>query len=219
VRILLIEDDAMVGSAVRHGMTKAGFVVDWVRGGADAKALLVDSPYELAILDLGLPDSDGMEVLRTIRRGGNKVPILIASARDTLRDKVAGLEAGADDYVLKPFDLEELIARVRAVVRRHAGSATSLLIVDNIVLDPGQRTVLQGDKPVELSGKEFALLETLMRRPGTVLSKEQLEESLYERGNEVWSNAVEVHLHRLRKKLGASVIRNVRGVGYRIEQG
>ena len=218
MRILLIEDDAMIGKAVRDGLTQAGFAVDWVTDGRAADLSLANGVYDLAVLDLGLPKKDGMAILATLRGLGNGLPILIASARDTVRDRIAGLEAGADDYVLKPFDLDELVARVRALLRRHAGSGSPLMSFGALVLDPAKKSVSRAGVPIDLSTKEFAILEALMRRPGAVLSREKLEESVYGWGEEVGSNAVEVHLHHLRKKLGAATIRNVRGVGYRVTE-
>ena len=216
MRILLVEDDAMIGKAVRQGLVHAGFAVDWATDGREAELSLANGVYDLAVLDLGLPRKDGMAVLAMLRERGNQMPVLIASARDTVRDRIAGLEAGADDYVLKPFDLDELIARVRALLRRHAGSGTPLLRAGALVLDPARRCVSLAGVPVELSPREFAVLEALMQRPGAVLSRERLEDSVYGWGEEVGSNAIEVHLHHLRRKLGADVIKNVRGVGYRI---
>ncbi|MDP1791006.1 MAG: response regulator transcription factor [Methylibium sp.] len=218
MRILLIEDDAMIGKAVRHGLGQAGFAVDWVTDGRDAELSLANGVYDLAILDLGLPKKDGMAILATLRGLGNSMPVLIASARDTVRDRIAGLEAGADDYVLKPFDLDELVARVRALLRRHAGSGSPLLRFGALVLDPVSKSVTNNGESVELSAKEFAVLEALMQRPGAVLSREKLEESVYGWGDEVGSNAIEVHLHHLRKKLGTAAIKNVRGVGYRVTE-
>jgi two-component system, OmpR family, response regulator QseB len=216
MRILLIEDDAMIGKAVRQGLSHAGFVVDWVTDGRAAELSLNNGVYDLAVLDLGLPKKDGMAILATLRGMGNSMPVLIASARDTVRDRIAGLEAGADDYVLKPFDLDELVARVRALMRRHAGSGTPLLKCGNLMLDPVRKVVTQAGDAVELSAKEFAVLEALMQRPGAVLSRQALEESVYGWSEEVASNAIEVHLHHLRRKLGATAIKNVRGVGYRV---
>ena len=218
MRILLIEDDAMIGKAVRRGLAQAGFAVDWVTDGRAAELSLGNGVYDLAVLDLGLPKKDGMAILATLRGMGNSMPVLIASARDTVRDRIAGLEAGADDYVLKPFDLDELVARVRALLRRHAGSASPLLQFGSLTLDPVRKTVTHEGVLVELSAKEFSVLETLMQRPGAVLSRAQIEESVYGWGEEVGSNAIEVHLHRLRKKLGGGVIKNVRGVGYRVAE-
>jgi two-component system response regulator QseB len=218
MRILLIEDDAMIGKAVRRGLADAGFAVDWVTDGRAADLALAQGVYDLAVLDLGLPTKDGMAVLATLRARGDATPVLIASARDTVPDRIAGLEAGADDYVLKPFDLDELLARVRALLRRNAGSGSSLMKAGSLVLDPARKVVRQGDATVALSAREFAVLEALMRRPGAVLSRAQLEESVYGWGEEVGSNAIEVHLHHLRRKLGAATIRNVRGVGYRVAE-
>lgn len=218
MRILLIEDDAMIGKAVRKGLVDAGFAVDWVTDGRAADLALDNGVYDLAVLDLGLPKKDGMAILTSLRNSGNSMPVLIASARDAVRDRIAGLEAGADDYVLKPFDLDELIARVRALLRRNAGSGSPVLKIGSLVLDPRRRLVTQGEATVDLSAKEFAVLEALMRRPGAVLSRAELEESVYGWGEEVGSNAIEVHLHHLRKKLGTAVIKNVRGVGYRVTE-
>ena len=219
MRILLIEDDAMIGKAVRQGLTQAGFTVDWATDGRAAELSLANGVYDLAILDLGLPKKDGMAILATLREMGNAMPVLIASARDTVHDRIAGLEAGADDYLLKPFDLDELVARVRALMRRHAGSGSPLLQVGGLALDPVRRSVTRDGVAVQLSATEFAVLEALMQRPGAVLSREKLEESVYGWGQEVGSNAIEVHLHHLRKKLGSAVIKNVRGVGYRVSEG
>lgn len=218
MRILLIEDDDMIGKAVRRGLVDAGFAVDWVTDGRAAELALDNGVYDLAVLDLGLPKKDGMAILASLRTKGSAMPVLIASARDTVRDRIAGLEAGADDYVLKPFDLDELVARVRALLRRNAGSGSPLLRFGSLVLDPLRKVVTQGGATIDLSAKEFAVLEALMQRPGAVLSRAQLEESVYGWGDEVGSNAIEVHLHHLRKKLGAAVIKNVRGVGYRVTE-
>jgi two-component system response regulator QseB len=216
MRILLIEDDEMVGRAVQQGLLRAGYVVDWVADGREAELSLATGVYDLAVLDLGLPKKDGMAVLTTLRAARNSMPVLIASARDTVADRIAGLEAGADDYLLKPFDLDELIARVRALIRRHAGSGLPVLEIGSLVLDPVRRQVTRAGAAVNLSAKEFTVLEALMQRPGAVLSRDRLEEAVYGWGDEVESNAIEVHLHNLRRKLGAEVIKNVRGVGYRV---
>lgn len=219
MRLLIVEDDLMIGEALRQGLTRAGFAADWVTDGRAAELSLANGVYDLAIIDLGLPKKDGMAVIETLRAVGNSVPVLIASARDTVQDRIAGLEAGADDYVLKPFDLNELVARVRAVMRRHAGSGTPVMTAGPLMLDPTRKLVELAGTPVELSAREFALLETLMRKPGAVLSRAQLEESVYGWGDEIGSNAIEVHLHHLRKKLGGELIKNVRGVGYRVVEG
>lgn len=219
MRILLIEDDEMIGKAVRRGLVQAGFAVDWVRDGRDADLSLANGVYDLAVLDLGLPKKDGMAILATLRAKGDSMPVLIASARDLVSDRIAGLEAGADDYVLKPFDLDELIARVRALLRRHAGSGVPVLQCGSLTLDPVRKTVTHDNHEVDLSAMEFAVLEALMQRPGAVLSREKLEDSVYGWGQEVGSNAIEVHLHHLRRKLGRHLIKNVRGVGYRVAEG
>jgi two-component system response regulator QseB len=219
MRLLLIEDDTMVGKAMRLGLTQAGLVVDWVQDGRAAELALANGVYALAILDLGLPRQDGMVILTALRAAGNSVPVLIASARDTVRDRIAALDAGADDYILKPFDLDELVARVRALLRRQAGSGVPLLRCGALVLDPVRRLVTLRGGAVELSAREFAVLEALMQRPGALLSREQIEDAVYGWGEEVGSNAVEVHLHHLRRKLGPAVIVNVRGVGYRVTAG
>lgn len=218
MRILLIEDDAMIGKAIRQGLSQSGFTVDWVSDGRAAELSLANGVYDLAILDLGLPKKDGMAILTTLRSSGNSMPVLIASARDTVRDRIAGLEAGADDYVLKPFDLNELIARVRALLRRQTGSATTVLRLGDLSLDPVRKVVTLGARVVNVSARELAILEALMRRPGAVLSRAKLEDSVYGWGEEVGSNAIEVHLHNLRRKLGSQRIRNVRGVGYRVTE-
>ena len=219
MRLLLIEDDAMIGKAMRQGLAQAGFAVDWATDGRAAELALANGVYDLAILDLGLPRQDGMAILAALRSAGNSMPVLIASARDTVPDRIRGLNAGADDYVLKPFDMDELVARVRALLRRRAGSGVPALRCGALVLDPARRTVTLNGQAVELSSREFAVLEALMQRPGTVLSRERLEEAVYGGGEEVGSNAIEVHLHHLRRKLGSGLIKNVRGVGYRVAEG
>ncbi len=216
MKLLLIEDDAMIGRAVRQGLTGAGFAVDWVRNGREADTALSLGAYNLALLDLGLPEMDGMAVLERLRGRGNQMPVLIVTARDAVEQRIAGLNAGADDYVLKPFDLDELIARVRALLRRHAGSGAPVLQCGGLVLDPVRKQVTRDGEVVNLSARELAMLEALMQRPGAVLSRERLEEALYGWNEEVSSNAIEVHVHNLRKKLGAGAIRNVRGVGYKV---
>jgi len=216
VRVLLIEDDEMIGKAVGAGLTDAGFSVDWVQDGRAAELSLAHRDHDIAVLDLGLPRKDGMAVLASMRASGNTMPVMIATARDAVTDRIAGLNAGADDYVLKPFDLDELVARMRAVLRRHAGGAAPVWVSGGVTLDPARRTVTLDGAAVAVSAREFAVLEALMRRPGAVLSRQQLEETVYNWQDGVGSNAIEVHLHNLRKKLGSRTIRNVRGVGYRM---
>jgi len=219
VRLLLVEDDTMLGRAMRQGLASAGFAVDWVTDGRAAELALANGVYDLALLDLGLPGKDGMTLLAELRGRHDALPVLIVTARDSVADRIAGLNAGADDYVLKPFDLDELVARVRALLRRRAGAAGPVLECGGIVLDPVRREVRKDGQEVPLSAREFALLEALMQRPGAVLSREQLEDTVYGWGEEVGSNAVEVHLHKLRRKLGPDTIRNVRGVGYKVSAG
>ncbi len=216
MRLLLAEDDQMIGESVRQGLRQDGFAVDWVRDGRAAEVALADGVHDLLLLDLGLPQKEGLDVLRAMRRRGDKRPVLIMTARDAVGDRVAGLDAGADDYVLKPFDLTELAARIRALLRRGAGRATPVLAFGSIELDPATRETRVDGKPVALSGREFALLEALLARPGAILSRAQLEDKLYGWNEEIGSNAVEVHLHALRRKLPADTIRNVRGVGWMI---
>jgi DNA-binding response OmpR family regulator len=216
MRLLLVEDDPMVGESIRDGLGQEGYAVDWVRDGKAAETALGAEPYAAVLLDLGLPRRDGLEVLRAARARRNAVPILVITARDAVADRVKGLDAGADDYLVKPFDLDELAARVRALVRRAEGRAAPVVRHGPIALDPATREVTLRGKAVALSGREFALLQALLQRPGVVLSRAQLEERLYGWEEEVGSNAVEVHIHNLRRKLGADAIRNVRGVGYTI---
>jgi two-component system response regulator QseB len=216
MRLLLVEDDAMIGEAIRAGLKRDGFAVDWVRDTGSAGRALDTEPFELLLLDLGLPGGDGFTLLKALRGRGSSLPVLIITARDAVADRVAGLDAGADDYLVKPFDLEELAARIRALLRRKSGRAGPHLEHLGVVLDPATHRVTQGGADVALSPREFALLELLLERPGAILSRGQLEERLYGWGEEVESNAVEVHIHGLRRKLGAQFILTVRGVGYRL---
>jgi two-component system OmpR family response regulator/two-component system response regulator QseB len=214
MRVLLVEDDPLLGDGLRAGLGQAGFAVDWVRAGSDAVHALDAEAVAAVVLDLGLPDLSGFDVLRRLRARGNKVPVLILTARDAVDDRVAGLDGGADDYVVKPVDLAELAARLRALIRRAAGEAAPALRRGQLELDAAARRVVFRGQPVELSAREFALLHELMRSGGRVLSREQLEERLYSWGHEIESNAVEVHVHHLRRKLAPGVIRTIRGVGY-----
>ena len=216
MRLLLAEDDLMIGAGVQRGLKQEGFAVDWVQDGRAAEHALAERVHDLLVLDLGLPRKEGLDVLRAMRARGDARPVLIVTARDAVDDRVAGLDAGADDYVVKPFELAELAARIRALLRRSAGRAHPVIAYGDIELDPVTReTRVRGD-PVGLSPREFALLEALLARPGAILSRAQLEEKLYGWNEEVESNAVEVHIHALRRKLGADAIRNVRGVGWMI---
>ncbi|TAM05837.1 MAG: response regulator [Paraburkholderia sp.] len=214
MRILLVEDEPLLGDGIRAGLRQQGFQVDWVRDGEAARSELCAHPYAAAVLDLGLPRMDGIDVLRSVRRAGVELPILVLTARDAVPDRIRGLDVGADDYVVKPIDLHELGARLRALVRRAHGRPSERLQAQNVVLEPASRTVYRDGVPVTLSAREFDLLHVLMLNAGRVLSREQIEQHLYSWGQEVESNAVEVHVHRLRSKLGSDLIRTVRGVGY-----
>ena len=214
MRLLVVEDDEMIGTALRKGLQQEGHGVDWVRDGNAVETALATTPYNLVILDLGLPGKSGLEVLAGIRHRKAGVPVVIVTARDAIHDRVAGLDLGADDYLVKPFDLEELAARIRAVMRRQAGHAGSLLEHGDLAINPATHEVLRHGEPVAVSGREFAILEALLERPGAILSRAQLEDRLYGWGEEVASNAIEVHVHNLRRKLGDEAIHTVRGVGY-----
>ena len=216
MRVLLIEDDPMIGRAVATGLRGCGYAVDWVRDGDAAELALGNGTYDVALLDLGLPRKDGLEVLKGMRRAKMELPVMVITARDALADRVAGLDSGADDYLVKPFDLDELLARLRAVMRRHAGRGSPELSYGALSLDAVRRAVSFRGQPIELSAREFGVLEALMKEPGAVVSREKLEDAVYGWGEEVGSNSVEVHLHHLRRKLAPELIRNVRGVGYRI---
>ncbi|MBI5901212.1 MAG: winged helix-turn-helix domain-containing protein [Rhodocyclales bacterium] len=214
MRILLVEDDALLGDAIVAGLKQAGHAVDWVRDGIAAESALATGNYAATVLDLGLPRKDGLEVLRGLRAKKRGLPVLILTARDTVDDRIRGLDAGADDYLVKPFDLGELNARLRALLRRAGGQPAPRLVAAGITLDPAARNIFQGGQPIEVSAREFALLQALMQHAGRALSRAQLEEQLYGWGEEIGSNAVEVHIHNLRKKLGAEAIRTLRGIGY-----
>ena len=214
MRILLVEDDRLLGDGVQVGLTQSGFNVDWIRDGIAGELALKTGEYAGVVLDLGLPRLSGLELLQRLRGSGNRVPVLILTARDRVEDRVKGLDGGADDYLIKPFDLHELAARLRALVRRSRGEAAPMLRVGEIELDPAARCVRFRGRPVELSLREFALLQELMLNAGRVLSREQLAQSLYSWGEEIESNAIEVHVHHLRRKLAPELLRTVRGVGY-----
>ena len=218
MRILLVEDDPLLGDGVRAGVAQEGYAVDWVQDGKSALAALEAERYDLVLLDLGMPRMSGLDVLAALRSRGNGVPVLILTARDRVADRVAGLDAGADDYLVKPFDLDELAARVRALARRQAGRAEPVIRHGDIVLDPAAHSVTLDGKPVELSPREFGVLRELLQNAGTVLSKARLEQSLYGWDQELGSNAVEVHIHHLRRKLGTHLIKTLRGIGYTVEK-
>jgi two-component system OmpR family response regulator/two-component system response regulator QseB len=214
MRILLAEDDALLGDGLRAGLRQHGFQVDWVRDGAAAERELRSAAYAAAVLDIGLPQRDGLQVLQAVRRAGLSLPVLVLTARDAVPDRVRGLDIGADDYVVKPVDLEELAARLRALVRRAHGQSGERLSAQDVELDPAARTVRRGGVAVALSTREFDLLNVLMLNADRVLSRERLEQHLYSWGREVDSNAIEVHIHHLRRKLGSDLIQTVRGLGY-----
>ena len=216
MRILLVEDDAMIGKSLQQALQQEGYAVDWVSDGQAGRITLdtAGDAYSLVLLDLGLPKKSGLDLLKEIRRAGNKVRVLILTARDAVADRVAGLDAGGDDYLTKPFSVDELLARMRALLRRDVAREDNVLRHRALALDTAARTLTLAGKPIELSAREVALLAALLERPGAALSKAQLEERLYGWGEEVESNTVEVHVHNLRKKLGADAIRTIRGVGY-----
>ena len=216
MRALLVEDDDMIGRALVHALKGAGWSVDWVRDGALAHSALADGDYRCVLLDLGLPGLDGTEVLRRARARGDLTPVLVLTARDGLDDRIQGLDLGADDYLLKPFEVGELLARMRAVVRRRSGVAQSIVGNGVVQLDLATREVLRGGAREALTAREFALLQALLERPGAILSREQLENRIYGWGEEVSSNAVDVLIHGMRRKLGPDAIRNVRGLGWRV---
>src|SRR5918992_1597524 len=216
MRVLIVEDDPMIGRALATGLEESGYAADWVRDGTAAELALKQESYDLALLDLGLPRKDGLEVLKTLRRANVQVPIVVISARDSLIDRITGLDSGADDYLTKPFDLDEVLARMRAVLRRHAGRGTPEVTYGALTLDPVNRVVQFRGAEVALSTREFALLEALMRHPGELVTREKLLDCVYGWGAELESNAIEVHLHHLRRKLSPELILNVRGVGYRL---
>jgi two-component system OmpR family response regulator/two-component system response regulator QseB len=218
MRILLAEDDAMLGDGLRAGLRQAGFQVDWVRDGVAAERELSSGVYAAAVLDLGLPLKDGLEVLKTLRTRKIDTPILVLTARDAVPDRVMGLDTGADDYVVKPVDLIELAARLRSLVRRSLGQLQERLCCGTVALDSAARRVTSGSEVVALSTREYDLLHALMRNAGRVLSREQLEQQMYSWGHEVESNTIEVHIHHLRRKLGPDLIHTVRGVGYTVQR-
>lgn len=218
MRVLVVEDDVMIGQSLDRALTHAGMAVDWVRTGADCSNALHGSAYGLLLLDLGLPDGSGLEILRTLRGQNSDTPIIIITARDDVASRVAGLDSGADDYVVKPFDFDELNARIRAVIRRHQGRITSTITAGAVTLDLARHEVSYQGQSSVLPQKEFALLRALAERPGAILSRSQLEDHLYDWGNEVESNAVDVLIHYVRRKFGKDIIQNVRGIGWMIRE-
>ena len=220
MRILLVEDDKMIAEAVSNGLKTARYAVDWVNNGNTAEQALNSQQYDLVLLDLGLPGQDGLQVLKHLRQNKNNTPVLIVTARDDLDSRLAGLDGGADDYIIKPFDLSELLARIRAVLRRQSGQSTPLLSNGAITLNPTNYQVTLADQPmpIELSNKEFAILQALMTRPGIIHSRADLEDKIYAWGDEVESNAIDFLIHALRKKIGKEHIKNVRGVGWLVSK-
>ena len=214
MRILVVEDDPLLGDGLQAGLAQAGFGVDWVKDGVAGELALETASHAAVVLDLGLPRLAGLDLLRRMRARGNKTPVLILTARDAIEDRIKGLDSGADDYLVKPFDLHELAARLRALIRRSAGEAAAVLRVGEIELDPAARQVRFKGQALELPAREYALLNALMLAAGRVLTREQLAEKLYAWGEEVESNAIDVHIHHLRRKLAPGVVRTVRGVGY-----
>jgi two-component system response regulator QseB len=216
MRLLLIEDDTILGDGIQAGLMHANYAVDWVTDGEAGEHALQVETYDALILDLSLPKKDGLKLLQELRARGDTLPVLILTARDTINDKVLGLDTGADDYLVKPFDLDELMARLRALIRRQHGRTISYLEYDNLCLEPAAQTLTQNGQPIILSHREFAILQTLLENVGKIISRTQLEDSLYGWDDMIESNAVEVHIHHLRKKLGKEMIRTVRGMGYMI---
>ena len=216
MRILIVEDDPMIGAGIRTGLRQDGYTADWARDGNSAEVAVATNEYDAILLDLGLPGRSGLELLAQWRQKRNTVPILIITAKDSVEDRIAGLDTGADDYLVKPFDLNELAARLRALLRRRSGRATPVIEHGPLHLDPATHEVRLNGTAVKLSGREFALLHALLQVPGVPLSRSQLEDRLYGWEEEIGSNAVEVHIHALRRKIGSELIRNVRGVGYMV---
>lgn len=214
MRLLLIEDDPLLGEAVRSALQQAGYVVDWVHDGHSGRTALHGHAYEALLLDLGLPDGDGLKLIGELRAAGETLPILVLSARDRITDRVRGLDLGADDYLVKPFDLDELTARIRVACRRHAGRSTPAIVIGELSIEPSSRIVRLAGRELALSAKEYAVLLALAESRGRAQSRERLEEALYGWGEEVESNALEVHVHHLRRKLGPGLIETLRGVGY-----
>lgn len=217
MRLLLVEDDPLIGDGIRAGLRQEDYSVDWFTEARTAEMALQSEQYDLMILDLGLPDKSGLDILKRLRSQGSSLPVLILTARDAVSDRVAGLDTGADDYMLKPFDLDELTARLRALLRRSSGRASSEITHGDIVLDPAAHSVSKGGITIDISPREYAVLHLLLSNTGKVMSRGRLEEGLYSWDGEVESNAIEVYVHHLRKKLGADLIRTIRGVGYIID--
>jgi len=218
MRLLIVEDDPLLGEGIQTGLNNDGYAVDWVQDGEAAETALLTNEYELMVLDLGLPKRTGLEVLKSLRNSNNDLPVILLTARDTVEDRVKGLDTGADDYITKPFDLGELSARIRALLRRRGGRSNPVIEHRNLVMDPASHSVTQEGKVIDISPREFTILQLLLENRSKVMSRSRLEEGLYAWNDEVESNTVEVHIHHLRKKLGADLIRTIRGVGYIIDK-
>lgn len=218
MRLLIVEDDALLGDGIRTGLSQQGYAVDWVEDGQSAETALLTNEYELIVLDLGLPKKSGLEVLQHLRSGGNDTPVIILTAQDTVEDRIKGLDTGADDYLTKPFDLDELTARIRALLRRRGGRSSPVIEHGELIVDPASHTVTKAGTTIDISPREFTILTLLLENRGKVMSRSRLEEGLYAWNDEVESNTVEVHIHHLRKKLGSELIRTIRGVGYIIDK-
>lgn len=217
MRLLLIEDEEALGAALRDHLIAAGHAIDWVQTVGDASTAIIGTPYDILLLDLNLPDGHGIDMLRSLRRRGDATPCIILTAQDQITDRIDGLNAGADDYLVKPFDLDEMTARLAAVARRYSGNPNPLIQIGELEIDLAARSVFRAGQTVDLTAREWALLDQFVRRSGATLSKRQLEDALYEFGAEIESNTVEVYVSRLRKKIGGTLIRTLRGVGYRLE--
>lgn len=218
MRILLVEDDLILGDGIKAGLEQDGYAVEWAQDGISAERFANAMPFDAVVLDIGLPKQDGITTLTHMRKNNINTPVLLLTARDTIQDRITGLDSGADDYLIKPFDLDELCARLRALMRRHSGRASPEIRYRDIILDPASHTVMQQDKTVDITAREFSILQALLENSGRVLSRGQLEESLYNWDENPDSNAVEVHIHKLRKKLGKDIINTVRGVGYIVKK-
>lgn len=218
MRLLIAEDDKLLGDGIRNGLRQEGYAVDWVEDGATAELAMKTETYDLVILDIGLPKKTGLEVLKNMRSRGDQLPVLLLTAFDRIEDRILGLDSGADDYVVKPFDLDELSARIRALLRRNSGRSAPVMEHGDIVVDPASHVVTKNGSGIDISPREFALLLTLLDNKGRVVSRSRLEEGLYAWNEEVESNTIEVHIHHIRKKLGSELIRTIRGVGYIIDK-
>jgi len=218
MRILIVEDDRLLGDGIKVGLSQQGYAADWVEDGSLAQTALLNNEYDAIVLDLGLPHVSGLELLTEIRKRGDDTPVIILTAQDSVEDRIKGLDTGADDYLTKPFDLEELTARLRALLRRRGGRSTPVIEHEDIIVDPASHSVVKNGENIDISPREFTILQLLLENKGKVMSRSRLEEGLYAWNDEVESNTVEVHIHHIRKKLGTKLIRTIRGVGYIIDK-